>query len=117
MRCSAPLKHERLYTPWQPAAGHCSPQQNHNRSTLHVSRLSHLLSSATHDHLPQILNLTSALTQMFLTQTKSVRTRIPHISLYSARASLDLFQLQVEVPDHNEMYACTALRQTGTCGE
>jgi hypothetical protein len=71
-------------------------------STFHVSRPSHLLSSAPHDHLRSWTSPVPS-AQMFLTQTKSVLTRIPqklfaYISLYSARSSLHLFQLQVEIP-------------------
>jgi len=34
IRCCASLKHECLRTPWEPAAGHDSPQQNNNQFSL-----------------------------------------------------------------------------------
>jgi hypothetical protein len=92
IRCSAPLKHECLHTPWEPAAEHNSTQHNHNQFSLACqSAFSFTQFGSTRP--PQFMNLTSTLkADVTLTRSKSVITRIPqnitHISLCYIRSSL-----------------------------
>jgi hypothetical protein len=77
IRCSAPLKHECLHTPWEPATGHDSPQLNRNQFALACQSAfsSAHFGSTRPSHF---VNFTSALNaDVTLTHSKSVLTRIP----------------------------------------
>ena len=93
IRCSAPIKHECLHTPWERAAGHNSPQQSYNHFSL-ACQSAFSFAQFRSTRPPQFVNLTSALSaDVTLTHSKSVFYKNPskhhtYISLCNVRSSL-----------------------------